>query len=52
VVDVEVSGVWLAITQQADFVSTIDNHGGNIDALISRLEELARRQPAAAPADH
>lgn len=42
VVDVEVSGVWLAITQRSDFVSTIDNHGGSIDALISRLEELAR----------
>lgn len=44
VVDVEVSGVWLAITQRSDFVSTIDNHGGSIDALISRLEELARRR--------
>ena len=29
-----VSGVWLAITQQQDFVSTIDNNGGKIDVLI------------------
>jgi len=38
VVDVQVSGVWLAITQQQDFVSTIDNAGGNIDVLIRQLE--------------
>jgi phospholipid transport system substrate-binding protein len=50
--DVEAAGVWLAITEQSDFVSTIDNHGGSIDALISRLEALAQGQPAAAAADH
>jgi phospholipid transport system substrate-binding protein len=50
--DVEASGVWLAITEQADFVSTIDNHGGSIDALISRLEALTKARAAAAPADH
>lgn len=38
VVDVQVSGVWLAITQQQDFVSTIDNAGGNIDTLIAQLQ--------------
>jgi phospholipid transport system substrate-binding protein len=50
VVDVQVSGVWLAITEQQDFVSTIDNAGGNIDVLIGQLqkqvakgEETARR---------
>jgi phospholipid transport system substrate-binding protein len=37
VVDVQVSGVWLAITQQQDFVSTIDNAGGKIDVLINQL---------------
>ena len=37
VVDVQVSGVWLAITEQQDFVSTIDNAGGKIDVLISQL---------------
>jgi phospholipid transport system substrate-binding protein len=37
VVDVQVSGVWLAITQQQDFVSTIDNNGGKIDVLIGQL---------------
>jgi phospholipid transport system substrate-binding protein len=52
VVDVEVSGVWLAITQQDDFVSTIDNHGGDINALISRLEVLTRGRPAGAVAEH
>lgn len=38
VVDVQVSGVWLAITQQQDFVSTIDNAGGNINVLITQLQ--------------
>jgi phospholipid transport system substrate-binding protein len=39
VVDVQVSGIWLAITEQQDFVSTIDNAHGNIDVLISDLQE-------------
>ena len=42
-VDVQVAGVWLAITEQQDFVSTLDNHGGNIDVLIKQL----RRNTAA-----
>ena len=37
VVDVEVVGVWLAITQQQDFVATVDNAGGNINVLINQL---------------
>jgi len=46
VVDVQFKGVWLAITQQQDFVSTIDNAGGNVDVLISQLQRDAQR-PAA-----
>jgi phospholipid transport system substrate-binding protein len=38
VVDVQVSGVWLAITQQQDFVSTIDNAGGDVNVLINRMQ--------------
>ena len=37
VVDVNVSGVWLAITQQQDFVSTLDNNRGDINVLIGQL---------------
>lgn len=37
-VDVQARGVWLAITLQQDFVSTIDNAGGNINVLLARLE--------------
>ena len=51
VVDVEVSGVWLAITQQQDFVSTIDNHNGDIDALTSILEKLSQDRGAGAAKD-
>jgi phospholipid transport system substrate-binding protein len=39
VVDVQVSGVWLAITQQQDFVATIDNAGGKVDVLIAQLQQ-------------
>jgi phospholipid transport system substrate-binding protein len=38
VVDVEVAGVWLAITQQQDFVSTIDNAKGDVNVLIGQLK--------------
>ncbi len=41
-VDVQISGVWLAITQRQDFVATIDNAGGNIDVLIAQLQRNAR----------
>ena len=44
VVDVQVSGIWLAITQQQDFVSTIDNAGGNVDVLIAQLEKQVQQQ--------
>jgi phospholipid transport system substrate-binding protein len=43
VVDVQFKGVWLAITQQQDFVSTIDNAGGNVDVLIGQLQRDAQR---------
>ena len=39
VVDMQFKGIWLAITQQQDFVSTIDNAGGNIDVLINQLQK-------------
>ena len=47
VVDVEVKGVWLAITEQQDFVSTVDNAGGNINVLIAQLQKLNQDTAAA-----
>jgi phospholipid transport system substrate-binding protein len=47
VVDVQVSGIWLAITQQQDFVSTIDNAQGNVDVLIAQLEKQVQQQTQA-----
>lgn len=44
VVDVQAGGVWLAITQQQDFVSTTDNNGGNIDALIAQLQQQSQQR--------
>lgn len=43
-VDVSVAGVWLAITEQQDFVSTLDNNRGDINALISQLRNQAAQQ--------
>lgn len=45
-VDVSVEGVWLAITEQQDFVSTLDNHHGDINALISQLRTQAAQEGA------
>jgi phospholipid transport system substrate-binding protein len=50
VVDVQISGGSLAFLVRNDFVSTIDDQGGNIDALISRLEDEARRHAPTAAA--
>lgn len=47
-VDVQVEGVWLAITQQQDFVSTIDNAGGKVDILIAQLKKQVAQQEAPA----
>jgi phospholipid transport system substrate-binding protein len=49
VVDVQVSGIWLAITQQQDFVSTIDNNGGNVDVLIAQLQKQVDLTKAGRP---
>jgi phospholipid transport system substrate-binding protein len=37
-VDVQVEGVWLAVTEQQDFVSTLDNAHGDINVLIAQLK--------------
>jgi phospholipid transport system substrate-binding protein len=46
-VDVEVAGIWLAITQQQDFVSTIDNAHGDVNVLIAQLQSDVKRHEAA-----
>lgn len=43
-VDVQIEGVWLAITQQQDFVSTVDNAGGNVSVLINQLRAQVAKQ--------
>jgi phospholipid transport system substrate-binding protein len=49
VVDVQFKGVWLAITQQQDFVSTVDNAHGDINVLIARLQRDIQASQRAAP---
>jgi phospholipid transport system substrate-binding protein len=46
VVDIEAQGVWLAITQQQDFVSTVDNAHGDVGVLINRLKSDVQRAGA------
>ena len=38
IVDVQVAGVWLAITEQQDFVSTLDNNRGDLGVLTRQLQ--------------
>ena len=45
-VDVQVEGVWLAITQQQDFVSTLDTAHGHINVLINQLKNGPKKDPA------
>lgn len=45
-VDVSVEGIWLAITEQQDFVSTLDNNHGDINVLISQLRTQTEREEA------
>lgn len=47
VVDVQISGGSLAFLLRSDFVSTIDDQGGDIEALITRLQQETHH-PAAA----
>ena len=43
VVDVNVAGVWLALTQEQDFVSTLDNNRGDLNVLIRQLRQQTPR---------
>jgi phospholipid transport system substrate-binding protein len=43
-VDVSVEGIWLAITEQQDFVSTLDNNHGDINVLINQLRTQTQRE--------
>lgn len=45
-VDVSVEGIWLAITEQQDFVSTLDNNHGDINVLISQLRTQIEKEEA------
>jgi phospholipid transport system substrate-binding protein len=41
IVDIGLSGVWLAVAEQADFVSVLDRNGGDIAGLIAHLNTIA-----------
>ncbi len=43
IVDVKIEGVSMVMTRRSDFNSYIQNHGGQVEALINELENRARR---------
>ena len=45
VVDIEIRGVWLAVVQQQDYVSTLDAARGDLSVLMNQLrQEIARQE--------
>lgn len=44
VIDIEVRGVWLAVVQQQDYVSTLDAARGDINVLMNQLRAEVARQ--------
>jgi phospholipid transport system substrate-binding protein len=44
VIDIEVRGVWLAVVQQQDYVSTLDAARGDINVLMNQLRQEVARQ--------
>lgn len=43
IVDLKTEGVSMILTRRADYVSFVRNNGGQVDALITELENRARR---------
>ena len=43
IIDMQVEGVWVAVTQRADFTSYLQQHGGSVPDLATYLERQARQ---------
>jgi ABC-type transporter MlaC component len=42
VIDIGISGVWLALTQHDDFAAFLARNNGNVDALTTHLLDVAK----------
>ena len=49
IIDIEVEGVSLAVTQRAEFSTLISNHSGRLEGLLEKLREKTGRPKAAEP---
>src|SRR5262249_18963115 len=45
--DMQFEGVWLAISQRADFTAFLQQHGGDISTLTSNLRSKTQTMPSA-----
>jgi phospholipid transport system substrate-binding protein len=43
ITDMEVEGIWLALSERADFAGFLDQHGGTVAALTDHLRALVRQ---------
>ena len=50
VIDVAIAGVWLALEERDQFTAFLEENGGNLNALITHLNELATRLHGGGPA--
>ena len=51
VTDIQVEGVWLAISERSDFTGFLQQHGGSLKALDDDLERQAGQMRSGATAD-
>jgi len=42
VIDIGIAGVWLALTQRDDFAAFLARNNGNVDALTTHLQDVAK----------
>jgi phospholipid transport system substrate-binding protein len=49
IIDIEVEGVSLAVTQRSEFSTVISNHGGRVESLLEKLREKTGRAKPAKP---
>jgi phospholipid transport system substrate-binding protein len=50
ITDMQVEGIWLALSQRSDFTGFLQQHGGSVSALTDHLRTQAQQVRAASPA--
>jgi phospholipid transport system substrate-binding protein len=52
ITDMQVEGIWLAISQRSDFTGFLQQHGGSVSALTDHLKTQAQQVRAGGPAQN